>query len=212
MSTTDAATPTERGTVTVRPRRELARGATLTGVFSLSPVLVAVLWLTLPTGHQNGVLAVAVGVVVMGLLMYWRYRLSYAAVTRTEFVKRGWLPGFVRLRRDDVDTLVLVRTYRDHSTETSTQLLALDDEGRRLFRMRGTYWSETSVDAVVDALGIPTTVLPRPLTRREFFAAYPDSPYWYESRPWIGATIAGILFTLGTGTLVVLFRVFGSGA
>lgn len=212
MSTTDAATPTERGTVTVRPRRELARGATLTGVFSLSPVLVAVLWLTLPTGHQNGVLAVAVGVVVMGLSMYWRYRLSYAAVTRTEFVKRGWLPGFVRLRRDDVDTLVLVRTYRDHSTETSTQLLALDDEGRRLFRMRGTYWSETSVDAVVDALGIPTTVLPRPLTRREFFAAYPDSPYWYESRPWIGATIAGILFTLGTGTLVVLFRVFGSGA
>ena len=212
MNTTDAAMPTERDTVTVRPRRELARGATLTGVFSLSPVLIAVLWLTLPTGHQCGVLAVACGVVVMGLLMYWRYRLSYAAVTRTEFVKRGWLPGFVRLRRDEIDSLVLVRTYRDHSTETSTQLLALDDEGRRLFRMRGTYWSETSVDAVVDALGIPTTVLPRPLTRREFFAAYPDSPYWYESRPWIGATIAGILFTLGTGTLVVLFRVFGSGA
>ena len=212
MSTTDAATPTERGTVTVRPRRELARGATLTGVFSLSPVLVAVLWLTLPTGHQDGVLAVAAGVVVMGLLMYWRYRLSFAAVTRTEFVKRGWLPGFVRLRRDEVDSLVLVRTYRDHSTETVTQLLALDDEGRRLFRMRGTYWSESSVDAVVEALGMPTTVVPRPLTRREFFAAYPDSPYWYESRPWIGATIAGILFTLGTGTLVVLFRVFGSGA
>lgn len=210
MSTTDAATPTERGTVTVRPRRELARGATLTGVFSLSPVLVAVLWLTLPTGHQNGVLAVAVGVVVMGLLMYWRYRLSYAAVTRTEFVKRGWLPGFVRLRRDDVDTLVLVRTYRDHSTETVTQLLALDDEGRRLFRMRGTYWSEASVEAVVEALGMPTTVVPRPLTRREFFAAYPDSPYWYESRPWIGVTIAGALFALATGTLALIFQVFGS--
>jgi hypothetical protein len=212
MSTTDAAMPTERGTVTVRPRRELARGATLTGVFSLSPVLVAVLWLTLPTGHQSGVLAVTCGVVVMGLLMYWRYRLSYAAVTRTEFVKRGWLPGFVRLRRDEIDSLVLVRTYRDHSTETVTQLLALDDERRRLFRMRGTYWSEASVEAVVDALGIPTTVLPRPLTRREFFAAYPDSPYWYESRPWIGVTVAGTLFALATGTLVVLFQAFGSGA
>lgn len=210
MSTTDAAMPTERGTVTVSPRREIARGATLTGVFSFSPVLIAMLWLTLPTGHQSGVLAVAGGVVVIGLLMYWRYRLSYAAVTRTEFVKRGWLPGFVRLRRREIDSLVLVRTYRDHSTETVTQLLALDDEGRRLFRMRSTYWSEASVDAVVDALGMPTTVLPRPLTRREFFAAYPDSPYWYESRPWIGVSVACSLFAVATGALVLLFQAFGS--
>jgi len=209
MDVTDHATPAERETVTVRPRRGVARGALLTGVFSLAPVLVALLWLTLPSGRQDAVLAAAAGGVVIGLLMYWRYLLSYAAVTRTEFVKRGWLPGFVRLRRDDIVALVLVRTYRDHSTETVTQLLALDHAGRRLFRMRSTYWSDESVEAVVDALGTPTTTLPRPLTRREFFAAYPDSPYWYESRPWVGVTIAVGLFALASSSIVALFQTFG---
>lgn len=208
----DGTAQTHEATVRVLPRRSLARSATLTGVFSLSPVLIAVLWLTLPSGRWVDVLAVALGVVVIGLAMYWRYRVSFAAVTATEFVKRGWLPGFVRLRRDSIETLVLVSTYRDHSTETYPQLLALDASGRRLFRMRGTYWSEESVATVVEALGTPTVTLPRPLTRREFFAAYPDSPYWYESRPWIGLTVVGVLFALASGALVATFAAFGASS
>ena len=105
--------------------------------------------------------------VVVGLLMYWRFRVSYAGVSSTEFFKRGWLPGIVRLPRDAVATVLVARTYRGASTETLPQLIALGHDGEVLFRMRGGYWPDEAITAVTDALGSAvTTVSPADVGRR----------------------------------------------
>ena len=193
--------------VVVLPRPSLARSATLTAIASLAPVAALLLWLTHDTGDWPAVLWVADVVIVIGLVAYWRYRVSSTVVSPTEFVKRGWLPGFVRLRRDRIAALVLVRTYLSHSTETVPQLYATDASGARLFRMRGTYWSEEAVARVVEALDVPTTRVAKPLTPREFHREHPAARYWYEGRPWLSGPVVVGLFAAATGGLVLLYGV-----
>ncbi|NIJ04277.1 hypothetical protein [Frigoribacterium faeni] len=190
------------------PRHTIARSAVLTGVFSLAPVLVALLWLTWSTGRWPAVLWVADVAVVAGLLMYWRFRVSYAAVTATEFFKRGWLPGTVRLPRDSVATVLVAHTYRGASTETVPQLVALDDDGQVLFRMRGGYWSEEAIAAVTEALGSAVTTVSRPMSAAEFYRTWPESRSWYEGRRWLSTSLVVLAFAAASGVLVLVWRAF----
>jgi hypothetical protein len=188
------------------PRRSIARTAVLTAVLSLAPVLVALFWLTWSTDRWPAVLWAADVAVVVGLVMYWRFRVSYAGVSPTEFFKRGWLPGSVRLPRDSVATLLLAHTYRGASTETVPQLVALDAEGRVLFRMRGGYWPEEAIGAVTEALGSAVTTVSRPMSAAEFYRTWPESRSWYEGRRWLSTTLVVLVFGAATGLLALVWQ------
>ena len=190
------------------PRRTIARTAVLTAVFSLVPVLGALLWLTWPTGRWPAVLWAADVAVVVGLLMYWRFRVSYAGVSPTEFFKRGWLPGSVRLPRDAVATVLVARTYRGASTETLPQLIALGHDGEVLFRMRGGYWPDEAITAVTDALGSAVTTVSRPMSGAEFYRTWPESLSWYEGRRWLSTTLVVVAFAVATGLLALVWQAF----
>jgi hypothetical protein len=190
------------------PRRAIARTAVLTGVLSLAPVLAALLWLTWSSDSWPAVLWVADLAVLAGLLMYWRFRVSYAGVNATEFFKRGWLPGSVRLPRDSVATVLVAHTYRGASTESVPQLVALGSDGRVLFRMRGGYWPEEAITAVTEALDSAVTTVSRPMSAAEFYRAWPESRSWYEGRRWLSASLVVLAFAAATGLLVLVWHAF----
>ena len=189
------------------PRASVARTAVLTAVFGLVPVVLALLWLTRGTAHWPAVIWAADVAVVVGLICYWRYSISFVGVTADEFIKRGWLPGFVRLRRERIAAVVVVRTYRSDSADTVPQLFATDAGGAPLFRMRGTYWSEEAIALVAETLGSPTTTVPKPLSFSELYRQYPGSRSWYEGRPVLAALAVVVLFALAAGGLTVLWGV-----
>jgi hypothetical protein len=190
------------------PRRAIARTAVLTAVLSLAPVLVALFWLTWPTDSWPAVLWVADVAVVVGLLMYWRFRVSYAGVNATEFFKRGWLPGSVRIPRDAVATLLVAHTYRGASTESVPQLVARGHEGQVLFRMRGGYWPEEAITAVTEALGSAVTTVSRPMSAAEFYRTWPESRSWYEGRRWLSTSLIVLGFAAATGVLALVWHAF----
>jgi len=187
------------------PRSTVARTSVLTAVAGLAPVFVALLWLTWGTSHWPAVLWAADVALVVGLVAWWRFRVSFVGVTATEFIKRGWLPGFVRLPRDEIAALVLVHTYRPDSVETVPQLFATSLDGRPLFRMRGTYWSEEAIAVVSEALDAPTTVEPKPMSFADLYRRYPGSRSWYEGRPWLTALAVVAAFGLAAGTLSAIW-------
>lgn len=192
----------------VMPRRSLALSATLTCVAILLPVGVALFWLCWPSGRWPAIVALAGAAVVLGLVAYRRYRISFAGVTADDFVKRGWLPGFVRVRRDRIAEVVMVSTYRPHSTDVVLQLVAFDAVGVKLFRMRGHYRPDEAMTAVGDALGAAPAA-PKPIALGDFYRRYPHARYWYEGRPHLTAPALIGLFALATGALVLVYRALG---
>ena len=58
-----------------------------------------------------------------------------------------------------------------------------DAEGRRLFRMRGNFYPDGSLERIAAALPVPVEVTPEPISVAEFFRTYPGSAYWFEHRP-----------------------------
>lgn len=189
----------------VEPRRSVAVSATLTGLAAIVPVGAALLWLTWPSGLWPVVVALGVVVIALGLAAYRRYRLSFAALDAEHFVKRGWLPGSVRVRRDRVSEVVVVSTYLPNSTDTVLQLVAFDAVGVRLFRMRGHYWPDEAIVAVRDALDVASTLIDKPMSLRQFFRRYPHARYWYEGRPGLAVPVIVGLFALASGALVLVY-------
>lgn len=192
----------------VRPRASLVRTSVTAAVAAVVPVLVALLWLSGPAGQVPAVLSVTGLVVVVCLLAWLRFRRVHVAVTSTQLVKRPFDGRRVRVERADVREVVLATTFREHSTETVGQLMALAADGTCLLRLRGTFWTDEALDAVADALDVPVTRTERPVPLAQFYRSWPSGRRWYEGRRWVTALVAlagaGVVGLL----LAVLFDAF----
>lgn len=166
----------------VLPIPTLGRTALLSGAFSLVPVFIALLWLTVATEIWPVVALAEIVVTGVFVAIYLRFRRVFAAVTRSGFVKRGLLPPFTAVDRSRIDRVLVNLVYRSYSIESLTQLVALDANGRRLFRLNGVFWPDEGISAVADALGIKTTVDKVPLSRRDYYRRFPMAQAWYERR------------------------------
>ncbi|WP_082514773.1 MULTISPECIES: hypothetical protein [unclassified Microcella] len=180
----------------VRPRRRLLRD----GLLAIGLVLVALgaplLLLAGPNGTAPAVFA-AVGVVVLlsviGVLDFARAAIT---VGDGEFVKRAFLSLPFRVALDRIDAVHVLEVYPSGTIRAVPQLLALDADGQRLFRMRGQFWTRVAIDQVAEATRAVVIRGDEPLTHSEFHAQWPQAAYWYENRPLL--TAAGF-----TGVLVI---------
>ncbi|GAB2982217.1 hypothetical protein [Frigoribacterium salinisoli] len=194
--------------VVVRPRASLVRTSVTAAVAAVVPVLVALLWLSGPVGQVPAVLSVTGLVLVACLLAWLRFRAVHVAVTPSQLVKQPFDGGRVRVERVDVHEVVLATTFREHSTETVRQLMALAADGTCLLRLRGTFWTDEALEAVAHALDVPLIRSERPVPLAQFYRRWPSGRRWYEGRRWVTALVAlagaGVVGLL----LAVLFDAF----
>lgn len=187
--------------VFAQPRQALGRTALLSGALSLAPVFAAVLLVTLPSAVWPVVVLGEIITTCLFFTVYIRFRLVYAAITSKRFLKRRMVLSPVSVDLARVDRVLINRVYRTSSMEALTQLLAVDDRGRRLFGMNALFWSDADIRRVADHLGIPTTVDEAPLSRREYYAAFPMARGWYARRPAVAAMVA-ISLALASGIVL----------
>ncbi|BDZ51674.1 hypothetical protein GCM10025867_39150 [Frondihabitans sucicola] len=102
------------------------------------------------------------------------------------------------VERSRLDRVFLNRVYRTGSTEALTQLLGVDAMGRRVLGMNALFWTDEDIQLIADALEVQTTVDPTPLSRREYYRAFPTARGWYLSRPLV------VVATLSVAILLVL--------
>jgi hypothetical protein len=184
--------------VLVKPRRSLLTTALLSATLAFIPVFGVLYWFAIDHDSWPAIVIANVAVVLIGLALAARQLTVHAEVTETELRGNGIFTPLVRVPLDRIRSVLLVPTYVGQAPEAVTQLLVRDARGRRLFRMRGTFWHPDDLRAIADALPVRAVVIEEPMPVSDFFRQYPDSAYWFEDKPGLkiallGGLIAGAL-------------------
>ena len=129
----------------------------------------------------------------------------FSAVTETELIGRGIFSPMIRVPLEKIAAVHLVETYVGQAPESVTQLLVTDDEGKRLFRMRGNFYQDGDLKAIAAALPVKAQIASEPIGITEFFRTYPGSAYWFEHRPilWIVVFAVSLAVALAVAAWVM---------
>jgi hypothetical protein len=198
----------DRTVVRIAPRRSLLFSALVSIIVVLVPVSAVLYWFAIPRGQAMWIGLMQAIVIIAALLLLCRQLTVDSVVAGGELRGRGIFSPMVRVPLEKIATVDVVPVYVGQSAETVPQVLVRDAEGRRLFRLRGTFWHAEDLTALTDALPVAARVATEPMSHAEFFAAYPGSAYWFENRPWLmaGLLVAVILASVGVavGVMVLL--------
>jgi hypothetical protein len=169
--------------VTVRPRRSLLRTGFVSVVLAMIPLFGVLYWFSIEHGSWLAVFVVHVIVSLAATGVLLRQTMVHSAVTETELIGNGIFSPMVRVPLAEIAKVDLVETYVGQAPESVTQLLVRDADGKRLFRMRGSFYHDGDLQKIADALPAKTDVVTEPIGLTEFFRTYPGSAYWFEHRP-----------------------------
>jgi hypothetical protein len=169
--------------VTVRPRRSLLRTGFVSIVLAMIPLFGVLYWFSIEHGSWLVVFVVHVIVSLAATAVLIRQTMVHSAVTETELIGNGIFSPMIRVPLDDIATVDLVETYVGQAPESATQLLVRDADGKRLFRMRGSFYNDGDLQKIAGALPVRPHVVSEPVNLTEFFRTYPGSAYWFEHRP-----------------------------
>lgn len=200
---------TEEAIVRIAPRRSLLVSALVSILVVLVPVSALLYWFAIPRGQGLWVAVVQIIVVVVGLVLMWRQLTVDTVVASGELRGRGIFSPMVRVPLEKIATVDVVPVYVGQSPEAVPQLLVRDATGRRLFRLRGTFWHARDLTKVAEALPVPARVTREPMSIAEFFAAYPGSAYWFENRPWLIAGLLAVIIVACIGVAVAMMTLLG---
>jgi hypothetical protein len=200
---------TEDTPVRIAPRRSLLVSALVSILLVLLPVSAVLYWFAIPRGQGLWVAVAQAIVVVVSFALLFRQLTVDTVVADGELRGRGIFSPLERVPLEKIAQVDLVPVYAGQSPETVPQLLIRDAEGRRLFRLRGTFWHTGDLDTIAEALPVPTRVAPEPMSHAEFFAAYPGSAYWFENRPWLVAGMIAVVVAACIGVAVGVMTLLG---
>ena len=200
---------TDDTTVRIVPRRSLMVSALVSILVVLLPVSAVLYWFAIPRGQGVWVAVAQAIVVVVSFGLMLRQLTVDTVVADGELRGRGIFSPMDRVPLSSIARVDLVPVYVGQSPETVNQLLVRDADGRRLYRLRGTFWHAGDLETVAQALPVPTQVAPEPMSHAEFFAAYPGSAYWFENRPWLVVAAVALVFAAGIGIAVGVLTLLG---
>jgi hypothetical protein len=189
----DGGMPSDIPLVRVRPRRSVLVMAVVSLCAALVPVTAMLVLLASTSGGWLAAGLAELVIVLICVVLGFRQMGLFAQVTATALEGNGWMTPTVRVPLDRIASAHLVDTYAGQSSETITQLLVLDADGRRLFRLRGNFWTEGSLERIAAALPVPVRHGEEAISIRRFFTEYPSSEYWFENKTWlkVGAIVLG---------------------
>jgi hypothetical protein len=173
------------------------------------PVFGVLYWFAIEHDSWQAVATVNLVVVLIGVALLVRQLSVHCEVTATELRGNGIFTPLVRVPLSRVHSVLLVPTYVGQAPEAITQLLVRDSRGRRLFRMRGNFWTEADLRAVADALPVRAGIVDEPIALSEFFRHYPGSAYWFEDKPGLRVFLIGTLIAIALAVAVWVMTILG---
>lgn len=193
---------TDESGVRVVPRRSLVVTAFVSIVVVLVPVSGVLYWFAIPRGQAASVAVAQAVVIALSFVMLARQLSIDTVVADGQLRGRGIFSPMVRVPLDRIASVDLVEVYVGQSPETVPQLLVRDADGRRLYRLRGSFWYPGDLEKVAEALPVPVRRAPEALPLAEFFEIYPGSAYWFENRPALVSAL--VLAVAATGIAIAV--------
>lgn len=190
----------------LRPFAHLFRQGLLATVAFTLPIILVLYFMTIPDGPWQAVLATQIVATIVVVLASASYFTTAIWVDETGIAERGFFGRLTEHPIESIGSIVRAETFVDGANPVP-QLFVCDHDGRQLVRMRGQFWSQESMDTVVQALDVPMTVVDSTVTTSELRTDFPGLLYWFERHP-IWAAGAFTLATVVVGAIVV--AVFGA--
>jgi hypothetical protein len=200
---------TEQTLVTVRPRRSLITTGVVSVALAMIPLFGVLYWFSIEHDSWPVVFVVHLIVTTLFVLAALRQMTVFSAVTETELIGRGIFSPMVRVPLSKIAAVHLIETYVGQAPESVTQLLVTDEEGKRLFRMRGNYYGEGDLKSIAAALPVPAQTTAEPIGITEFFRAYPGSAYWFEHRPILRIVVFTVSLALALAIAAWVMTILG---
>jgi hypothetical protein len=200
---------TEQTLVSVRPRRSLITTGFISVVLAMIPLFGVLYWFSIEHDSWMVVFVVHLIVTTLFVLAVVRQLTVFSAVTETELIGRGIFSPMVRVPLGKIAAVHLVETYVGQAPESVTQLLVTDEEGKRLFRMRGNFYRDGDLKAIAAALPVPAQTASEPIGITEFFRAYPGSAYWFEHRPILRIVVFTVSLVLALAIAAWVMTILG---
>lgn len=189
----------------LRPHHYLVTQGLIACVAFLTPVFVVLYFLTVPNGPWVAVLVTHIIAAVIVTLAASGYYAATIWIGPGTISERGYFLKRSSFTKPQIASAYLTYTFATHGDDPTPQLFVRDAEGHTLVRMRGQFWSRESMDAVIDALAVPTTISDRVVSISELRSDSPSLLYWFERHPVIAALVfTGIIATVGGIILLVV--------
>lgn len=148
----------------------------------IAPIFSVLYWLTVPEGTwlpvaiSQAVLTVLLGLGVLSYYLTAMWADDSGLTRRDLFGRRRMFPV------ERICGAVRLELCRGGSPHPHPQLFLLDVDGNVLTRMHGMYWPREAMDAVIEALGVPVTHDPEPVTLRDLSRSRPELLHRFERR------------------------------
>jgi len=191
--------------VTVHPRNEMIQSGLVTFFVTTIPLFGVLYWYTASLGIWPEILAAQVLIAVGSIGAIVRQRMVHTTVTDSTLSGNGIFSRRVVVPLDSINSVALVPVFGADPNEVTTQLLAIGEGGRCVFRMRGYYWHPGDLTMIASAIGRPICTPTVALSEEEFFEEYPGSRYWFERNKAILPAI--IVATVALVAIIVLAMV-----
>lgn len=195
--------------VSVRPKRSLLRTGFVSIVLAMIPVFGVLYWFSIEHGSWLIVFVVHLAITIAAFGILARQMMVHSAVTDTELIGNGIFTRMVRVPLDAIAKVDLVETYVGQAPESVTQLLVRDADGKRLFRMRGSFYEDGALPAIAAALPVKADVIEEPIGITEFFRTYPGSAYWFEHRPILRIVVFVVALVLALAIAAWVMTILG---
>jgi len=149
------------------------------------------------------VMIVTLGITLIFIWMFFRntrYSADGLQVTRTNlFGSQRTFPF------SEMGTIIFAHEVAQTTAITTPSLFVLGLDGKKLFRLNGSWWSGADMASLLNATGKVADVIVPPISPADLKRRHPTALSWGEAHPWALAFIVagGVLF-VGFGAIVLL--------
>ena len=197
------------GNVWLRPRRSLLWSGILVLVIVPLPIVATVLTLGLSSGSWRISVITECVALVLFFIGFFLLQSTYVMISASHLTERGFFARTITTPISEVQSMVIVHTFRTASNETIPQLIVRNGRGVRILRMRGVFWTEQSMREAAAAIGTPLDEPMEPLTSHQFFEQYSGTAYWFEDRRGLATGLFVLVGLACVGVVLGLMGVLG---
>ncbi|THG33019.1 hypothetical protein [Naasia lichenicola] len=171
----------------------------LSAALLVAPPIIALYALTIPRGTWPYILVLHATITATILLLSRGVRRAKLRITADGIKETGFFGRPVFTPRTDIASTVVVSVTDGNSPTAYKQLFVLDALERTRIRLRGQFWGEDAIEAVVHAFDVPTLRVSEPTTMADLRGTYGDKLYWHERHPIWRAMLMGVAVTVICG-------------
>jgi len=172
-------------------------------------IFVPLLLINLVSNREYLGLFFAVMVVTLGITLFfiWLFFRNTRYSADAQQVTRKNLFGSLRtFPFSDMGTIIFAHELAQTTAITTPSLFVLGLDGRRLFRLNGSWWSGADMAVLLNATGKAADVIVPPIKPADLKLRHPTALSWAEAHPWaLAFIVAGAVLVVGFGGIILLF-------